>query len=102
MSSVAPAVMLAIIDEGRAPPMTYRRRARELWPRLSPVQFGRANEDLTRLAALVARRTALPREAILLLLTGGPSASLPGAFCPTGRGGSVRGRGIDRWIRTSS
>jgi hypothetical protein len=43
-------------------------RARALWPRLRRPRDGAARRDPRRLAMLVARRTALPIEAIRMIL----------------------------------
>jgi len=45
------------------------RRALALWPRLDLTALHRCRDDATRIAALVARRTSLPPEAIRDLLT---------------------------------
>jgi hypothetical protein len=45
------------------------RRALALWPRLHPTALRRCGHDPHRIAALVARRTSIPKEAILRLLT---------------------------------
>jgi hypothetical protein len=45
------------------------RRALALWPRLQPSALRRCGHDPRRIAALVARRTSISKEAILRLLT---------------------------------
>jgi len=45
------------------------RRALALWPRLDLAALRRCRHDPRRITALVARRTAMPPEAILQLLT---------------------------------
>ena len=45
------------------------RRALALWPRLQPTALRRCGHDPHCIAALVARRTSIPSEAILRLLT---------------------------------
>jgi hypothetical protein len=45
------------------------RRALALWPRLDRAALRRCHDDASRIAALVARRTSLPPEAIRDLLT---------------------------------
>jgi hypothetical protein len=45
------------------------RRALALWPRIDRAALRRCHNDATRIAALVARRTAMPQEAIRGLLT---------------------------------
>ena len=45
------------------------RRALALWPRLDRAALRRCRNDARRIAALVARRTAMPPEAILNVLT---------------------------------
>jgi len=46
-----------------------RRRALLVWPRLDPVALRRCGSDLQRVAALVGRRSSLPQEAIVGILT---------------------------------
>ena len=54
----------------RAPTAGYfERRALALWPRLDRAALRRCNQDQERIATLVARRTAMPREAIKSVLT---------------------------------
>ncbi len=48
---------------------TLERRALARWPRLEPAALRRCRHDPHRIAALVARRTSIPPEAILELLT---------------------------------
>lgn len=45
------------------------RRALALWPRLDPAALRRCRHDARRIAALIARRTTMPPEAILNVLT---------------------------------
>jgi hypothetical protein len=45
-------------------------RARALWPRLERSSLSRCGGDAHCIAARVSRRTSLPQEAILRLLTG--------------------------------
>lgn len=45
------------------------RRALALWPRLDPAALRRCQHDAHRIAALVARRTTMPPEAIFNMLT---------------------------------
>ena len=45
------------------------RRALALWPRLDRAALRRCHNDARRIAALVARRTTMPPEAILNVLT---------------------------------
>ncbi len=52
----------------------YCSRALALWPRLERHKLTRIKHDPGRLAALIARRTTLPEEAILELL-GAPDSS---------------------------
>ena len=52
--------------DGEAP--RYLDKARATWPRLDPVKLRRTRGDPRRIARLVARRTALPAEVILLIL----------------------------------
>ena len=49
-------------------PALYRR-ALALWPRLDPRALRRCGYDPRRVAALVSRRTSLPLETIIVLLT---------------------------------
>ena len=53
----------------RLGPTALERRALALWPRLDRSALRRCHDDATRIAALVARRTSLPPEAIRDLLT---------------------------------
>jgi hypothetical protein len=46
----------------------YARRALALWPRLDREKLRRTDGDPWRIARLVARRTALSAETILLIL----------------------------------
>ena len=48
---------------------TLERRALARWPRLERAALRRCRHDPRRIAALVARRTSIPPEAILELLT---------------------------------
>lgn len=48
---------------------TLERRALARWPRLEPAALRRCRHDPRRIAALVARRTSIPPEDILELLT---------------------------------
>ena len=45
------------------------RRALALWPRLDRAALRRCHNDARRIAALVARRTTMPPEAIVAVLT---------------------------------
>ena len=45
------------------------RRALTLWPRLDRAALRRCRNDARRIAALVARRTTMPPEALLNMLT---------------------------------
>jgi hypothetical protein len=45
------------------------RRALAMWPRLEPAALRRCHSDPRRIAALVARRTSIPQDAIIRLLT---------------------------------
>jgi len=45
------------------------RRALAFWPRLDRAALRRCKDDPHRIAALVARRTSLPRESIVQMLT---------------------------------
>lgn len=46
----------------------YERRALVLWPRLDREKLRRTHGDPARIARLVARRTTLPVEKIVLML----------------------------------
>jgi hypothetical protein len=47
----------------------YRARALALWPRLDPQKLRRTGGDAPRIARLVQRRTSLPFEMIVGMLT---------------------------------
>jgi hypothetical protein len=47
-----------------------RRRALAMWPRLDATALRRCGDDPACIAALVERRSALPSEAIIGILTG--------------------------------
>jgi hypothetical protein len=47
----------------------FERRALALWPRLDRAALRRCHQDPERIAALVARRTSMPQEAIKSVLT---------------------------------
>jgi hypothetical protein len=49
--------------------MPLERRALAMWPRLERTALRRCGHDPRRIAALVARRTSIPQDAILRLLT---------------------------------
>jgi hypothetical protein len=46
-----------------------RRRALAMWPRLDPAALRRCGDDPACIAALVERRSALPTEAVIGILT---------------------------------
>jgi hypothetical protein len=48
---------------------TLKARALARWPRLDRAALRRCGGDVERIAALVSRRTALPHEAIVAILT---------------------------------
>ena len=50
-------------------PDGLERRAMALWPRLDRAALRRCHNDARRIAALVARRTTMPPEAIVAVLT---------------------------------
>jgi hypothetical protein len=54
--------------ESTGGPFLYRR-ALALWPRLDARALRRCGHDPRRVAALVSRRTSLPLETIMVLLT---------------------------------
>ena len=51
-----------------------------MWPRLDRAALRRCKDDPHRIAALVARRTSLPRESIVQMLTLPPVSSDDGAI----------------------
>ncbi|HEX5827115.1 MAG TPA: hypothetical protein VFY23_06320 [Candidatus Limnocylindrales bacterium] len=57
------------MDQTRTRGPYVERRALALWPRLDRAALRRCHEDPERIAALVARRTAMPVEAIKRVLT---------------------------------
>jgi hypothetical protein len=56
------------MSEPLVPAETIRRRALLVWPRLDRAALRRCGSSATRVAALVGRRTSLPRETILGIL----------------------------------
>ena len=66
---------MATIEVGRAGSVrsegadALERRAMALWPRLDRAALRRCHSDARRIAALVARRTTMPPEAALNVLT---------------------------------
>jgi hypothetical protein len=56
------------MEQARAAGGYFERRALALWPRLDRAALRRCRQDPDRIAALVARRTAMPREAIRSVL----------------------------------
>lgn len=57
------------MDQIRSSGGDFERRALALWPRLDRAALRRCHQDPERIAALVARRTAMPQEAIKSVLT---------------------------------
>jgi len=55
------------------------RRALALWPRLSGPALRRCRQDPRRIALLVSRRTSMPMESIVRLLTVPPVSADEGA-----------------------
>jgi hypothetical protein len=53
---------------------TFQQRALTLWPRLDRTQLARTGGDPARIARIVGRRTTLPPESIVAMLTGEPIA----------------------------
>jgi hypothetical protein len=51
------------------PGEAMRRRALVVWPRLDPAALRRCGDDAACVAVLVGRRTTLPAEAIIGILT---------------------------------
>lgn len=51
--------------------MRIRRRALLLWPRLDRVRLARTGGDPQRIARLIGRRSALPADVIVAMLTAG-------------------------------
>jgi hypothetical protein len=72
MNSVGP-VLIGAVAPPPDFPADYCSRALALWPRLERHRLARVRHDPRRVASLVARRTTLPRAAILQLL-GAPFA----------------------------
>ncbi len=66
---------MAILNVARERPafaedgVDLERRALALWPRLDRAALRRCHNDAHRIAALVARRTTMPPEAIFNVLT---------------------------------
>ncbi len=56
------------MDQPRTSAGNVERRALALWPRLDRAALRRCHQDPDRIAALIARRTAMPREAIRSVL----------------------------------
>jgi hypothetical protein len=57
---------VSVRSEGQG---SLERRALALWPRLDRAALRRCRNDARRIAALVARRTTMPPDAILNVLT---------------------------------
>jgi hypothetical protein len=57
---------VSVRNEGQG---ALERRALALWPRLDRAALRRCRNDARRIAALVARRTTMPPDAILNVLT---------------------------------
>jgi len=55
------------------------RRALALWPRLNSVALRRCRQDPRRIATLVSRRTSMPMDSIVRLLTVPPVSADEGA-----------------------
>ncbi len=53
-------------------PATYAERALLLWPRLDRERLRRTHDDPVKIARLVARRTSLSVDEVLVLLTRRP------------------------------
>lgn len=66
MTSIELTVGRSVRSDG---PGALERRALVLWPRLDRAALRRCKNDAHRIAALVARRTTMPPEAILNMLT---------------------------------
>ena len=61
------------------PRIDYRRRALGIWPGLDRARLRRTKGDPWKIASLVATRTSLDQEDILVLLMGLDGALVPGA-----------------------
>jgi hypothetical protein len=53
---------------GAEPALAVERRAMALWPRLDRAALRRCKADARQIAALIARRTTMPPDAILKVL----------------------------------
>ena len=62
-------------SDGRVPACDVRSKALAVWPGLDRRKLTRTCGDPKRVARLVERRTALPREAILRILGAGAPAT---------------------------
>lgn len=58
-----------VADRPDAAVDALQRRALSVWPRLDPSALRRCGDDVQCVAALVERRTTLPPEAIISILT---------------------------------
>jgi hypothetical protein len=69
-----------LADWNDSPPMAhpagrdYQRRALAIWPGLDRTRLRRTNGDPWKIATVVAARSSLSLEAILVLLMGAPDA----------------------------
>ena len=88
MASLHPSYAF-VADWNDSPPATpptrrdYQRRALAIWPGLDRNRLRRTNGDPWKIATVVAARSTMSLEAILVLLMGSPD----------GRGGAVGGLG---------
>jgi hypothetical protein len=57
--------------------LDFRARALAIWPGIDPRKLRRTQGDPLRIARLVERRTRLPIESIVSLLTGHPVEDAP-------------------------
>jgi hypothetical protein len=57
--------------------LDFRARALAIWPGIDPRKLRRTQGDPLRIARLVERRTRLPIESIVSLLTGHPVEGVP-------------------------
>ena len=57
------------VHDRHAAAAAMRRRALAMWPRLDPTALRRCGDDAACIAGLVERRSALPLEAIIGILT---------------------------------
>jgi hypothetical protein len=57
------------VPDQPSPAVDCRARALALWPGIDPLKLRRTHGEPERVATLIERRTTLPRETIVALLT---------------------------------